>query len=65
MTGSAVFSFRIPDSRYFEKGSSKYEFLDEWTYFDDKGKKLGWLNLFSSIGVLRKAQWTVHYRINK
>ena len=65
MTGGAVFSFGVPDSRYFESWNPKYEFLDEWTYFDDHEKKLGWFNLFSSIGVLRKAQWTVHYRIRK
>ena len=63
MTGGAVFSFGIPDSQYFESWNPKYIFLDEWTYFDDHEKKLGWFNLFSSIGILRKAQWTVHYRI--
>lgn len=65
MTGGAVFSFGIPDSRYFEKWSEKYQFLDEWTYFDEREKKLGWFRLFSSLDVLRKAQWTVHYRIIK
>jgi len=63
MTGGAVFSFGIPESRYFERWNPEYEFLDEWTYFDDHEKKLGWFNLFSSIGVLRKSQWTVHYKI--
>ena len=63
MTGGAVFSFGIPDSRYFERWSRIYEFLDEWTYFDDRENKLGWYNLFSSVEILRKAQWTVHYRI--
>lgn len=65
MKGGAVFSFGIPDSRYFEKWSLKYEYLDEWTYFDEHEKKLGWFNLFSSIDIFRKAQWTVHYRIKK
>ena len=64
MTGGAV-SFGVPDSRYFERWNQKYEFLDEWTYFDDREKKLGWFNLFSSIKLLRKAQWTLHYRIRK
>jgi O-methyltransferase involved in polyketide biosynthesis len=65
MTGGALFSFGIPDSRYFEKWSEKYQFLDEWTYFDEREKKLGWFKLFSSLDVLHKAQWTVHYRIRK
>jgi O-methyltransferase involved in polyketide biosynthesis len=65
MTEGSVFSFGVPDSRYFERWSQKYEFLDEWTYFDDREKKLGWFRLFSSFKVLRKSQWTVHYRITE
>ncbi|OFY64270.1 MAG: hypothetical protein A2Y71_08395 [Bacteroidetes bacterium RBG_13_42_15] len=63
MTGGAVFTFGIPDSRYFEEWSQDYHFLDEWTYFDDRERKLGWFNLFSFIEILRKVQWTIHYRI--
>ncbi len=63
MTGGAVFTFGIPHGRYFEEWSPDYHFLDEWTYFDDREKKMGWFNLFSSIEVLRKVQWTVHYRL--
>jgi len=63
MTGGAVFTFGVPDSGYFGGWSRDYQFLDEWTYFDDREKKLGWFNLFSFIEVLRKVQWTVHYRI--
>jgi O-methyltransferase involved in polyketide biosynthesis len=65
MTGGAVFKFGIPDSRYFETWNPDYHFLDEWTYFDDREKKLGWYNFFSSIELLRKVQWTVHYKIGK
>ena len=64
MTGGAVFSFGVPDGHYFEQWSKNYKFLDEWTYFDDHEKKLGWFNLFSSIEVLRKVQWTLHYKID-
>lgn len=63
MTGGAVFSFGVPDSRYFEKWNSSYRFLDDWTYFDDNEKKLGWYNFFSSFELLRKVQWTTHYRL--
>lgn len=65
MSGGAVFTFGIPDSRYFEGWSLDYQFLDEWTYFDDREKKLSWFNLFSFIEILRKVQWTVHYKITK
>jgi hypothetical protein len=65
MTGGAVFSFGVPDSYYFERWNNNYKFLDEWSYFDDHEKKLGWFNLFSSIEFIRKVQWTLHYRIGK
>lgn len=65
MSGGAVFTFGIPYSRYFEEWSRDYQFLDEWTYFDDREKKLGWFNLFSFIEILRKVQWTVRYKISK
>lgn len=41
MTGGAVFSFGISDSRYFERWSRNYEYLDEWTYFDEHEKNWG------------------------
>lgn len=63
ITGGAVFTFGIPSSRYFEEWDPNYKFLDEWTYFDDNEKKLGWFNLFSFIEIFRKVQWTVHYKI--
>lgn len=63
MQQAAVFSFGIPDSRYFEIWDASYKFLDEWTYFDDGEKKLGWFNWFAKIDVFRKVQWTVHYQI--
>jgi O-methyltransferase involved in polyketide biosynthesis len=63
--GGAVFTFGVPDSNYFESWDKNYRLLDEWTYFDDKEKKLGWFNLFSSFRILRKVQWTVHYKITK
>lgn len=63
MTGGVLFTFGVPNNRYFEEWSPDYHFLDEWTYFDDNEKKLGWFNWFSSIKVLRNVQWTVHYRL--
>ena len=65
MTGGALFTFGVSDIRYFELWSQKFKLMDKWTYFDDHERKLGWFNLFSSIEVLRKVQWTVHYRILK
>jgi len=63
MEKGAVYSFGIPDGHYFEEWDPSYRFLDEWTYFDDHEKKLGWYNLYSNIEVIRKVQWTIHYQI--
>jgi len=63
MTGGAVFTFGVPYSKYFEEWDPGYRFLDDWTYFDDREKKLGWFNLFASFEILRKVQWTVRYII--
>ncbi len=63
MQGGAIFTFGIPTSRYFEEWSEDYHFIDEWTYFDDREKKLGLINLFSRFELVRKVQYTVHYKI--
>jgi O-methyltransferase involved in polyketide biosynthesis len=59
----AAFTFGIGSSREFEEWSSGIKFLDEWTYFDDKEPKLGWYNLFGKVELLRKVQWTAHYKL--
>lgn len=59
----ASFSFGVPDGLYFNSWDKDYHFLDEWTYFDDNEKKLGVINLMSHVELLRKVQWTLHYRI--
>jgi len=59
----ASFYFGISDSKDFEKWNQKITFLDEWTYFDDKEKKLGWMNIFGRSKKLRKTQWIVHYQL--
>jgi len=60
----AIPSFGIPDGHYFETWDKAYKFLDEWTYFDDREKKLGWFNWFAGIKLVRMVQWTVHYMIS-
>lgn len=64
ISGGAVFSFGIPNSRYFEEWSEDYHFIDEWTYFDDMEKKPGIINLFPRFDLVRKVQYTVHYMIS-
>jgi len=59
----AIFHFGISDSKDFEKWNEKIIFLDDWTYFDDKEKKLGWINIFARSKKFSKTQWIVHYRL--
>jgi len=58
---NALFYFGISDSKDFEKWNQGITFLDDWTYFDDKEKKLGWINIFGRSKKLSKTQWIVHY----
>jgi len=65
MTGGAVFSFGVSDSRTFETWSPHYHLVDEWTYFDDHEKRMMWIaTLMGKFEIFRKTQWTVKYRID-
>ncbi len=59
----ATFRSGIRDGREMEQWHSGIQFLDEWSYFDSEEEKLGWLRLFRYIELIRKTQWTVHYRL--
>jgi O-methyltransferase involved in polyketide biosynthesis len=59
----AMFRSGIRDSREMEQWHSGIQFLDEWSYFDSDEKKLGWLKILRHIELIRKTQWTVHYRL--
>ncbi|MBI5494324.1 MAG: class I SAM-dependent methyltransferase [Deltaproteobacteria bacterium] len=61
----AMFRFGIDGYREIEKWGTGIRFLDEWTYFDDDEKKLGWFNLFRRMELLRKVQWTLHFQLGE
>ncbi|MFY9800663.1 MAG: class I SAM-dependent methyltransferase [Methanoregula sp.] len=60
---NATFRSGIRNGREMEQWHSGIQFLDEWSYFDSEEEKLGWLRLFRYIELIRKTQWTVHYRL--
>jgi methyltransferase (TIGR00027 family) len=60
----AMFRSGIHESREMEQWRDGIQFLDEWSYFDSDEKKLGLLNVLRHIELIRKTQWTVHYRLN-
>jgi len=59
----ATFNFGIKDSNEFERWNKGIIFLDDWTYFNDKEKKLGWINLMGRFEKFKKTQWIVHYKL--
>ncbi|PXF59982.1 MAG: hypothetical protein C4B59_10160 [Candidatus Methanogaster sp.] len=56
----ATFHFGIREVEELNQG---IVFLGDWSYFDSQEKKLGWLRFLGRVGLFRKAQWTVHYRL--
>jgi O-methyltransferase involved in polyketide biosynthesis len=60
----AIFRSGIRDSHEMEQWHTGIQFLDDWSYFDSGEKKLGWLRVLRHIELIRKTQWTVHYRLN-
>ncbi|HEX7712392.1 MAG TPA: class I SAM-dependent methyltransferase [Bacillota bacterium] len=59
----AVFRFGISNGKELETWNEGIDLLDEWTYFDEHEKKLGWYNWFGQIELLRKVQWIAHYKL--
>lgn len=57
------FSFGIENGGEIEKWSPGIKLLDEWSFYDDKEKKLGWMNVLRAFPKLRKMQWIVRYRL--
>ena len=60
----ATFNFGIKDARDLEQWHDGIKVLDEWSYVDEPEKKIGVLRYFKYINLLRKTQWTVHYKLN-
>ena len=58
-----TFHFGIKDGHELEGWHPGLELLDEWTYFDDGEKRMGWMRLLGRSKKLRKTQWVVHYRL--
>ena len=60
----AMFQSGFKNGKEMEQWNQGIEFIDEWSYFDSTENKLGWLRLLSKIDLIRRTQWTVHYRLN-
>jgi O-methyltransferase involved in polyketide biosynthesis len=64
MNDDALFTFGVEDSRAFERIGPGFSLIGEWSYFDDKEKKLGWYNFLGKFSAFKKIQWMVRYRID-
>jgi methyltransferase (TIGR00027 family) len=60
----ADFQSGLESGKEMESWGPGIEFIDEWSYFDSGEKKLGWYGLMGKVDILRKTQWTVHYKLN-
>jgi methyltransferase (TIGR00027 family) len=64
MGREATFEFGVRDSRALEAWGPGIEYLDDWSYFDDPPKKLGWFGWFGRFKLIRQTQWVLHYRLH-
>jgi O-methyltransferase involved in polyketide biosynthesis len=57
------FHFGVTDGHEMERWKPGIQLLDEWTYFDERERRLGWMRFLGRSEKMRKAQWVVHYRL--
>ena len=60
----AAFIFGIKNSRELETWHSGIEYMDDWSYFDTRHPRLGWVGTMANLKFMRDVQYTVHYRLN-
>jgi O-methyltransferase involved in polyketide biosynthesis len=60
----AAFTFGLHNSREMETWHAGIKYLDDWSYFDSRHPRLGWVGTMSNIKFMRTVQYTVHYRLN-
>jgi O-methyltransferase involved in polyketide biosynthesis len=58
-----VYRSGLADSRELEGWAPGIELLGDWTYFDEPEPRLGWVRVYGRVPMLRRSQWTVHYRL--
>jgi len=60
----AAFTFGIRNSHELETWHPGIEYLDDWSYFDTRHPRLGWVGTMGKMKLMRNVQYTVHYRLN-
>jgi O-methyltransferase involved in polyketide biosynthesis len=59
----SMFRFGIDSASDIEILDQNIRLMDEWSYFDDREKRLGWFNLLGRFDKIRKVQWTLHFTL--
>lgn len=59
----AFYSSGISDGKEMERWVHGIKYLGDWSYFDEKEKKLGLFRLLGRIPLFWKMQWTVYYKL--
>jgi methyltransferase (TIGR00027 family) len=60
----ATYHFGLKNSHEMESWHAGIQFLDDWSYFDTRHPRLGWVGNLGKLKLMRQVQWTVHYRLN-
>ncbi len=60
----AGFTFGVHNSHEFETWHTGIEYLDDWSYFDTRHPRLGWVGTLGKVKLMRNVQYTVHYRFH-
>jgi methyltransferase (TIGR00027 family) len=61
--GDVGYHFGLFNSRDLEKLSGHFQWIEDWSYFDDKNPKIHWMNWMGKVHYFKYVQWTVFYRI--
>lgn len=60
----AAFTFGVHNSREMETWHAGIEYLEDWSYFDTRHPRLGWVGAMGRMKFMRNVQYTVRYRLN-
>jgi methyltransferase (TIGR00027 family) len=62
--GEAAFNFGVKNSHELETWHPGIEYLDDWSYFETRHPRLGWVGILGKVKFMRNVQYTVHYILN-
>jgi methyltransferase (TIGR00027 family) len=64
MGKQAGFNFGLDHPKEMESWHPGIQFLSQWSYFESKHEKLGYMRMFGKSKYFKETQYTVHYKLN-